>query len=112
MADPLSDKAGQLGNTDEQPLCAVLRGAVAPGRINRRVSVVICFLRFRGGSACVLAISDPTDVGISSALPLALASSVIPVLCPLTRLTVRPARARGPGGAGSFSMFCTVDWMV
>lgn len=36
-----------------------------------------------------LAISDQTDVGESSALSLALASSVLPRLRPLTRLAAR-----------------------
>jgi hypothetical protein len=48
--------------------------------------------------------SDPTDVGLSSALPLAFAFSVIPMLLP-------PDPPCGevcpviPGEAGSFSMF-------
>src|ERR1035438_7860081 len=45
------------------------------------------------GSTSSLARIDQTDVGISSALPLALASSVLPKLCPLTRLAVRSARS-------------------
>jgi hypothetical protein len=35
----------QLGNTHRQPLCLCF-AATAPGRINQRVLVVICFLRF------------------------------------------------------------------
>ena len=69
----------------------MLHGAATPGRIDRREPVVICFLGLTCGSACFLAISDQTDVGVSSALPLALAFSVIPMLCPLTRLAVRSA---------------------
>ena len=65
--------------------------AVVPGRISQRALAVICFSGFTDGSTCFLVISDQTDVGISSALPLALASSVIPMLCPLTRLAVRSA---------------------
>src|SRR3974377_2236883 len=94
--------SGQLGNTDRQPLGVVLRGATTPGRINRQASVVICFLRLVGGSACALAISDQTDVGLSSALPLALASSVLPMLCPRTRLAVRSARSGGRTGLAAF----------
>ena len=46
------------------------------------------------GSASSLARIDQTDVGISSALPLALAFSVIPMLRLPTRLAVRSARSR------------------
>ena len=53
-------------------------------------------------STGVLAISDRTDVGLSSALPLALASSVFPKLRPLTRLAVRSARSRGRTGLAVF----------
>ena len=49
-----------------------------------------------------LAISDLTDVGISSALPLALASSVIPMLRPPTRLAVRSARSSDRAGLAAF----------
>ena len=45
------------------------------------------------GSEYFLAISDLTDVGISRALPLALASSVFPMLRLITRLAVRSARS-------------------
>ena len=62
------------------------------------------FLNQIYGSADVLATSDQTDVGISSALPLALASSVIPRLCLLTRLTVRSAQL-GWDEVNSFAMF-------
>jgi len=49
-----------------------------------------------------LAISDQTDMGLSSALPLALASSVLPMLLLLTRLAVRSAQLRtGTGLAAS-----------
>jgi len=41
-------------------------------------------------------------VGISSALPLALASSVLPKLRPLTRLAVRSARVRIRAGSAAF----------
>jgi hypothetical protein len=57
------------------------------------------------GSASSLARIDQTDVGVSSALPLALAFSVIPMLRPLTRLAVRSARVRTPGEVDSVSMF-------
>jgi len=55
-----------------------------------------------GGSTGCPTISDQTDVGISSALPLALASSVLPMLRPLTRLAVRSARSRGRAGLAAF----------
>jgi len=54
------------------------------------------------GSASSLARIDQTDVGVSSALPLALASSVLPKLRPLTRLAVRSARLRGRAGWAAF----------
>src|SRR2546425_12457696 len=54
------------------------------------------------GSASSLARIDQTDVGISSALPLALASSVIPMLRPLTRLAVRSARLPNRTGLAAF----------
>src|SRR4051794_24356366 len=54
------------------------------------------------GSASSLARIDQTDVGISSALPLALAFSVLPKLLPLTRLAVRSARSRGRAGLAVF----------
>src|SRR4051812_38689820 len=57
------------------------------------------------GSILFLAISDQTDVGLSSALPLALASSVLPMLRLLTRLTVRSVRLRGPDEVSSVSVF-------
>ena len=50
------------------------------------------------GSANSLARSDQTDVGISSGLVLALASSVIPVLLPLNPPCGRSARSRGRAG--------------
>src|SRR5512136_2289779 len=49
-----------------------------------------------GGSAYVLAISDQTDVGLSSALPLALASSLLPMLPP----SDPPCGKVCPGDAG------------
>jgi hypothetical protein len=100
-SDPLSDQraAWQYG---QAAALVVLRGASTPGRINRRESVVICFLRFMCGSTCSLAIADPTDVSISSALPLALAFSVIPLRHPLTRLAVRSARSGTGLGAAAF----------
>jgi len=55
-----------------------------------------------GGSTGCPTISDQTDVGVSSALPLALASSVFPMLRPLTRLAVRSARSRGRAGLAAF----------
>jgi hypothetical protein len=64
------------------------------------------------GSATSLARIDQTDVGISSALPLALASSVLPMLRLLTRLAVRPAQMRGPDEVGSFSVFRSVHRMI
>ena len=54
------------------------------------------------GSASSLARIDQTDVGLSSALPLALASSVLPKLRPLTRLAVRSVRSRGRAGLAAF----------
>jgi len=57
------------------------------------------------GSASSLARIDQTDVGLSSALPLALASSVLPMLRFLTRLAVRSVRVRSPDEGGSVSMF-------
>jgi hypothetical protein len=63
------------------------------------------------GSANSLARSDQTDVGISSGLVLALASSVIPMLLPLTCLAVGPP-GREAGQAGNVSMFCNVHGMV
>lgn len=50
-------------------------------------------------------------MGISSGLVLALASSVIPMLLPLTCLTVGPP-GREAGQAGNVSMFCNVHGMV
>src|ERR1035438_10017172 len=47
------------------------------------------------GSRCFPAISDPTDVGLSRALPRAFAFSVFPMRFLLTRLAVRSARSRG-----------------
>jgi hypothetical protein len=57
---------------------------------------------FTDGSTCFLAFSDQTDVGLSSALPLALASSVLPMLRPLTCLAVGSARSRGRAGLAAF----------
>src|SRR6266705_297547 len=57
------------------------------------------------GSTSSLARIDQTDVGISSALPLALASSVIPMLRLLTRLAVRSARARDRTRLAAFPCF-------
>ena len=54
------------------------------------------------GSASSLARIDQTDVGLSSALPLALAFSVIPRLRPLTRLAVRSARSPNRTGWAAF----------
>jgi hypothetical protein len=75
LAGPLlgarSSEVEPLGDTDQQPRYTVLLWATASGRINRRASVVICFPE-DSGSTGFLAISDPTDVGLSSALPLAL----------------------------------------
>jgi len=59
------------------------------------------------GSACSLARRDQTDVGISSALPLALAFSVVPMLLLLTRLAVRSAR-REPGEHTAFPCSTTI----
>ena len=64
------------------------------------------------GSATSLARIDQTDVGVSSALPLALASSVLPMLRLLTRLAVRSVRMRGPDEVGSFSVFRNVHRMI
>jgi len=72
LAGPLPStrqvEAEQLGSTRQWPLWRCSFSADAPGRINRRASVVICFSRFNNGSTDFLAISDQTDVGISSAL--------------------------------------------
>jgi len=48
-----------------------------------------------------------TDVGISGALPPALAFSVLLLLLPLTRLAVRSAR-REPGGRAAFPCSITI----
>ena len=58
--------------------------------------------QFEGGSTGFLAILDLTDVGISSALPLALAFSVIPRLRPPTRLAVRSAQSPDRAGLAAF----------
>ena len=55
-----------------------------------------------GGSTSSLARYDQTDVGLSGALPLALAFSVLPRLRPLTRLAVRSARSRFRAGSQRF----------
>lgn len=60
------------------------------------------------GFATSLARIDQTDVGVSSALPLAMASSVLPMLRPLTRLAVRSVRMRGPDEVGSLSVFYNI----
>jgi hypothetical protein len=41
-----------------------------------------------------------------------LACSVLPMLCPLTRLAVGSARLRGPDEAASVSMFRNVHRMI
>jgi hypothetical protein len=64
------------------------------------------------GSASFLARIDQTDVGISSALPLALASSILPMLLLVARLAVGSARVRGPGEVGSVSVFRNVHRMI
>jgi hypothetical protein len=68
----------------------------------RRGGTVICFLSYHDGSASSLARIDQTDVGVSSALPLALAFSVLPKLRPLTRLAVRSVRVRNRTGLAVF----------
>ena len=100
--------SGQLGNTNRQPLCVVPLAATTPGRTNRRASVVICFPRLVGGSTSLLAISDPTDVGLSSALPLAVAFSVLPRLHPPDPPCGEVCPILDRDGAHSFSMFCKV----
>ena len=67
---------------------------------------------YSDGSASSLARIDQTDVSLSNALPLALACSVLPMLCLLTRLAVRPVRSRGPDEANSVSMFHNVHRMI
>ena len=90
------------GPLDGFPVCQHL----GEGRISlRRGGTVICFLSYHDGSASSLARIDQTDVGVSSALPLALASSVLPKLRLLTRLAVRSVRLRGPDGVVSVSVF-------
>ena len=64
------------------------------------------------GSANSLTRIDRIDVSVSSALPLALACSILPMLCLLTRLAVESARLRGPGEADSVSMFRSVHRMI
>jgi hypothetical protein len=65
------------------------------------------------GSASFLAISDQTDVGISSALHAGLGFFGLPNAALVTRLAVRSARSRGPGaGVSSLSMFCHVHGMI
>ena len=64
------------------------------------------------GSATSLARIDRTDVSVSNALSLALACSVLPMLCLLTRLAVGSVRLRGPDKAGSVSMFRNVHRII
>src|SRR6266446_7568360 len=52
--------------------------------------------------------SDQTDVGVSSALPLAFAFSVIPTLLPPTRLAVRFARPQGRARLAAFPCSTTI----
>ena len=80
--------------------CTLLEGSVQNASTDWRRSS-FAFL-VGSSSPCVLAMFDQTDVGISSALPLALASSVIPMLRPLTRLAVRSARLRAGTGLTAF----------
>ena len=77
-----------------------------------RVGTVVCFLSYHDGSASSLARIDRTDVGISSVLSLALASSVFPMLRLLTRLAVRSARSREPDEVGSVSVFYNIHKMI
>ena len=80
--------------------CAPLRQQLQDASTDWRRSS-FAFLGYGGSTGCPT-ISDQTDVGISSALPLALASSVFPMLRPLTRLAVRSVRSRGRTGLAAF----------
>src|SRR3954451_8541314 len=73
-------------------------GAKARQLIAQPSFAAFCF----DGSVSSHARIDQTDVGVSSALPLALAFSVIPKLLPQTRLAVRSARSRGRAGLAVF----------
>ena len=70
--------------------------------------------QLESGSTGFRAISDLTDVGISSALLLALAFSVIPMLRPLTRPALRDkvCPVTRPGGVSSVSVFCKVHRVI
>jgi hypothetical protein len=106
LADPLPDPrpvaVRQLGHTHRQPRYAVLLCGDSSGTPQPPGGGCHLLSRTNGGSTGSLAIANPTDVGLSSALPLALASSVIPRLRPPTRLAVRSARSRGRAGLAAF----------
>jgi hypothetical protein len=69
---------------------------------------VICFLCFSMVLQVLLpGLTRPTWA-YPSALPLALASSVIPMLRPLTRLAVRSVRVRDPTGLAAFPCSVTL----
>jgi hypothetical protein len=95
---PRQSEVEPLGDTDQQPRQTVFLWPQLPDSSTDGHRSSFAFL-IRGGSSGFLALSDLTDVGLSSALPLAFASSVIPRLCLRTRLAVRSARlapGRGP----------------
>ena len=85
-----------LGNTQMRPLQLDCLGQRLRDASTNRCQSSFAVLG-ESGSTNFLAISDQTDVGISSALPLALASSAFPMLCPLSRLAVSSARSRYAG---------------
>src|SRR5260370_2438819 len=102
-----------LGNTHLQPpnllpQTGPINGFPVQRRWGERRISLECFrgrhlLSFSlDGSASSLARIDQTDVGLSSALPLALAFSVLPMLRPSTRLAVRSARSRNRAGWAAF----------
>src|ERR1035441_7161816 len=104
-----------LGNTHLQPSHLLpesppMECLPVPWLVERRInSERSCHLLFflHDGSACSLARRDQTDVGISGALPPALASSVLSMLLLLTRLAVRSAR-REPGERAAFPCSITI----
>jgi hypothetical protein len=90
-----------------------MMGEVRDASVPNAFGPVICFLCLVDGSASSFARIDQTDVGLSSVLPLALASSVVLLLRSLTRLAVRSVRLRGFGRSRQlFRVLQHSQWMI
>ena len=99
-------------------LAVIVRGRIAlcllgqqrPGRINRRVSVVICFSWFVTVPQTFLPFQARPTWAYPAHYTLALAFSVLPMLRPLTRLAVMFARPKPGRGQQRFHVLpCSRD---